>query len=99
MSFKVDDTIVSLYHCITMNWVTTNIRLSEEVYMELKREAFERKKSIGAIVRERITKKRSVPSKNTKKFMRDLEKLAEENSRQNPGIRFSQKLIEMRYEQ
>lgn len=32
-------------------------------------------------------------------FMKNLEKLAEENARQNPGISFSEKLIDMRYEQ
>jgi predicted CopG family antitoxin len=82
-----------------MNWVTTNIRIPEDLYSELKTEAFEKKKSFGAIVREKLTKKKYSVSNNTKKLMKRLEKLARENDKQNPGISFSKKLIEMRYEQ
>lgn len=82
-----------------MNWITTNIRLPEDVYMELKLEAARLRKSIAQIVRERITRKKVEKKRNVEKMMRDLEKLAAENAGQNPGISFSDKLIEMRYEQ
>lgn len=82
-----------------MNWITTNIRFPEDVYMELKMEAARLRKSIAEVVRERVAKRSASNKKNVKKLLRDLEKLAAENARQNPGISFSEKLIEMRYEQ
>lgn len=62
-------------------------------------EAARLRKSIAAVVRERVAGKKVEKKKNVNKIMRDLEKLAAENARQNPGISFSEKLIEMRYEQ
>ena len=82
-----------------MNWVTTNIRFPEDVYMELKMEAVNRRKSIAAIIRERIEIKDRSENINTAKMLKRLDRLARENDRQNPGISFSEKLIEMRYEQ
>lgn len=82
-----------------MNWVTTNIRLPEDTYMELKIEAAKRRKSIAAIIRERINRKNKSSIPNTEKMMRRLNRLARENDKQNPGLSFSKKLIEMRYEQ
>lgn len=82
-----------------MNWITTNIRIPEDVYMELKMEAVNRRKSIAAIIRERIEIKDRSENINTAKMLKRLDRLARENDRQNPGISFSEKLIEMRYEQ
>lgn len=82
-----------------MNWVTTNIRFPEGLYMELKAEAAKRRMSLAALIRQRLTDKKKRSSEEVARFMRKLDKLAEENSRQNPGISFSDKLIEMRYEQ
>ena len=64
-----------------MNFVTTNIRLPEDVYMDLKIEAAERRKSIAAIIRERIMKKNRAGNADTGKVMEKLEKLASENSK------------------
>ena len=86
-----------------MKWVTTNIRFPEDMYLELKHEAARHRKSLAAVVRERVTQKTAKDShqkeKNVEKFMKKLDKLAKENDKQNPGISFSEKLIEMRYEQ
>ena len=82
-----------------MNWITTNIRFPEDQYMELKLEAARLRKSIAQIVRERVARKKTSKKKNVKKLLKEMEKLAAENARQNPGISFSEKLIEMRYEQ
>jgi len=82
-----------------MNFITTNIRLPEDLYMELKTEAARKRKSLAAVVRERIENKNSYGKTNTEIFMKKLEKLARENDRENRGISFSQKLIEMRNEQ
>ena len=82
-----------------MNWITTNIRFPEDMYMELKIEAARRRMSVAAVIRQRlIDKKKRSPAEVTR-IMRGIKKLADENARQNPGISFSKKLIEMRYEQ
>lgn len=41
------------------NFVTTNIRISEEDYLRLKEEAARKRKSLSAIIRERISDKKS----------------------------------------
>ncbi len=68
--------------------------------MDLKMEAAKKRTSVADIVRKKIEKKNKKKKKvNVEKFMKELEELARENDRQNPGISFSEKLIEMRYEQ
>lgn len=37
-----------------MNYITTNIRIPEEDYNRLKMEAFEKRKSFSAVIREKI---------------------------------------------
>lgn len=40
------------------NFVVTNIRLPEEDYLRLKEEAAKKRKSLSAVIRDKITKKR-----------------------------------------
>lgn len=40
------------------NFVVTNIRLPEEDYLRLKEEALKKRKSLSAVIRDKITKKR-----------------------------------------
>ena len=84
-----------------MKWITTNIRFPEDMYMELKLEAAKNRKSVAQVVREKVAKKKKSVNKkkDIENFMKELHKLAEENTKQNPDISFSEKLIEMRYEQ
>ncbi len=82
-----------------MNWITTNIRLPEDIYMEFKMQAARERKSIAEIMREKLVPKKEIKKVNVKKMLKKLEKLAEENRRQNPGLNFTKALIEMRYEQ
>lgn len=86
-----------------MNWVTTNIRFPEDRYMELKMMAAQSRKSIAELVRngvEMIIKKKNSPKRpNVAKLLKELNKLAKENARQNPGLDLTKALIEMRYEQ
>lgn len=82
-----------------MNWVTTNIRFPEDLYMELRMEAARRRKSVASIVREKLAKKKPKTKKNVKKLMKKLDKLSIEIARQNPGLNLTQALIDMRYEQ
>ena len=46
-----------------MNWITTNIRFPEEEYMELKMEAAKKRKSVAAIIRERVLPKKKYKNK------------------------------------
>lgn len=80
-----------------MNWITTNIRFPEDLYMELKMEAARRRKSVAALVREKVAKK-GVKT-NVKYMMRKAKRLAKENAKYMKGINLTKALIEMRYEQ
>ncbi len=82
-----------------MNWVTTNIRFPEDLYMALKAEAARQRMSLAAVIRKRLTDTKKRTPAQVARIMRGIKKLAAENARQNPGISFSEKLIEMRYEQ
>ncbi len=84
-----------------MNWITTNIRFPEDRYIELKMEAVRKRKSVAALIREKVFSegKKSSQSRSAEKLLKELDKLAKKNAKQNPGISFSKKLIEMRYEQ
>lgn len=82
-----------------MNWITTNIRFPEDLYMTLKAEAARRRVSLASVIRQRLADTKKRTPAEVARIMRQVDKLAEENSRQNPGISFSDKLIEMRYEQ
>ena len=83
-----------------MNWITTNIRLPEDLYMDLKMEAARKRKSVAEIVRNKIAKKKILPKKRSiEKQIQELNKFAEKIAKQNPGLDLTKALIEMRYEQ
>ncbi len=82
-----------------MKWIATNIRFPEDMYMELKFEAARRRKSVAAVVREKVEKKKVIKKIDVEAKMRELDKLARETARQNPGLNLTKALIEMRYEQ
>ncbi|OGH36950.1 MAG: hypothetical protein A2905_01035 [Candidatus Levybacteria bacterium RIFCSPLOWO2_01_FULL_36_10] len=52
------------------NYVTTNIRISEEDYLRLKQEAAKKRKSLSAIIREKVSEKK--PSCNYAKMLLTL---------------------------
>ncbi|MEK7616823.1 MAG: hypothetical protein AAB414_02125 [Patescibacteria group bacterium] len=70
-----------------MNWIATNIRFPEDQYNKLKLKAAKERKSLAKIVREatsRIIIEEQKPKKrikNVEKFMKELEKLAQANSK------------------
>lgn len=82
-----------------MNYVTTNIRISEEDYLRLKNEAAKSRKSLSAVVREKIGSKKKTGSKaSVSKVMKDIDKLAEEISKYVPkGFDSVKALREIRY--
>ena len=79
-----------------MNWVTTNIRLPEELYMELKMSAAKERKSVAAVIREKLTGKSSASEQH---LLKRLQQVAGKIAKENKGINFTQGLISMRYEQ
>lgn len=80
------------------NYITTNIRLPEEDYLRLKEEAFKKRKSLSAIVREKLKIKKEKRSEaEVKKFMKDLDKLAKENAKYTKGFDSVKALREIRY--
>lgn len=80
-----------------MNWITTNIRLPEDVYMELKMTAARERTSMNKLVQERLGVKVKPDSRG--EFWKRLDRFAKKMAKKNPGMSLSQKLIEMRYEQ
>jgi len=80
-----------------VNYVTTNIRISEEDYLRLKAEAAKERKSLSAVIRGKLkvkdTKKLSV-----EQLKRRIEKHARENAKYHVDGVDSVKIIrEMRY--
>lgn len=63
-----------------MNYITTNIRISEEDYLRLKAEAADKRKSLSAIVRERIAGKQT-KQKTPQQIMSEIRKHAKENAK------------------
>ena len=82
-----------------MNYITTNIRLPENLYMQLKIEAAHQRKSVGAVVREKLTGKQDVKRENRMSLLEELERVSKKIGGKSKGISLSQELINMRYEQ
>lgn len=81
-----------------MNWITTNIRFSEEDYMRLKIEAAQRRKSVAAIVREKVKSNEPKINKGND-VLKELDLFAKRNAKILKGINFTEALREMRYSQ
>lgn len=86
-----------------MNWITTNIRFPEDVYMELKMEALKRRESIAGIVRKAVEKiiykEKQENKKRGEKLLKEIDRIAKRNAKVLKGISLSDELIKMRYEQ
>lgn len=59
-----------------MNYVTTNIRLPEENYLKLKEEAARKRKSLAAVVREKLGVKKVRSASEVEEFMKELNETA-----------------------
>ena len=91
-------TLIQLYNFI-MNWITTNIRLPEDVYMDLKMAAARQRKSVAAVVRQRLGVKKDITRKEDLWDRLDKDKFSLKMTKTNFGISLTKKLVEMRYEQ
>lgn len=67
-----------------MNYVTTNIRLPEEDYLQLKEEAFRKRESLAALIRKKISSGRRV--KASEKLILRIKRHAKENAKYLKGV-------------
>lgn len=82
-----------------MNYITTNIRLPEEDYLKLKIEAAKKRKSLAAVIREKVGVEDKTFSKSkVEKFMRELDQIAESNTKKLKGWDSLKALREIRDE-
>lgn len=91
--------MIQLYNCIIVNYVTTNIRLTEEQYLNLKAEAAKQRKSLSAVIRARLPsgKKKGRNKTEVEKIMQELDKLAKRNAEYTRGFDSVKALREIRY--
>lgn len=76
-----------------------NISLPEEDYRQFKAEADRKRKNVRSVIEEKlITKKRKYTEAEVEKMMKELDKVAEENSKYTPkGFDSVKALREIRY--
>jgi hypothetical protein len=79
------------------NYVTTNIRLPEEDYLRLKEEAAKSRKSLSAIIREKIGVK-SIVKKSPNEIIKTIRTHARESEQNLKDIDIVEILREMRYQ-
>lgn len=68
-----------------MNYVTTNIRILEEDYLRLKNEAAKKRKSLSAVIRERVATKKP-RQKPSKRLIEELREMAKNNAKYFRGL-------------
>lgn len=66
-------------------YVTTNIRIEEKDYLRLKEEAFRKRKSLSAIIRGKLTKKK-IKSKPAQEVINRIRKHVSESNEYLKGI-------------
>lgn len=81
-----------------MNFVTTNIRLPEEEYLKLKAEAAKKRKSLAAVIREKITPHKYLNQAEIEEIMNDLDRIARRNAKKLKGWNSLKALREIRDE-
>mgnify|MGYP001582365864 CR=1 FL=1 len=79
-----------------MNWITTNLRLPEDLYIELKMEAAQERKSVAAIIRNRLFVGRTRLEKD--KLLKRLDSFGKKLAKNHPGLNLSKTVIDTRYE-
>lgn len=78
-----------------MNYVTTNIRISEEDYLRLKAEAAKKRTSLSGIIREKIGKGK-VKKVSPETLMARIRRHAAENAKYLKGVDGTKIIREMR---
>ncbi|MBI3577762.1 hypothetical protein HY086_07030 [Candidatus Gottesmanbacteria bacterium] len=82
-----------------MNYVTTNIRFPEDVYLQLKAEAARKRMSLSAVVRKRVAGDRPVRSRaEVAKMLAEIDKTAVYLGRKLRGFDATAAIRQMREE-
>lgn len=79
------------------NYVTTNIRLAEEDYLRLKEEAYKKRKSFSAVIREKISGKEP-QEESAEEIIKTIRKHAAKNAKLLEDVDIVGILREMRYQ-
>jgi predicted CopG family antitoxin len=79
------------------SYVTTNIRLPEDDYLRLKEEAAKSRKSLSAVIREKIGVKKSI-EKSPEEIIERIRAHAADNSNNLTSVNIVETLREMRYQ-
>ncbi len=80
------------------SFITTNIRLPEEDYLRLKSEALQKRKSLSAIIREKISNETTLRSPNeVEKILRKLDLQTKRIRNKLKGVDGTQIIREIRY--
>lgn len=84
-----------------MNWITTNIRFPEDLYMELKMAAARKRTSVASVIRERVNTPQMKYTNDMKRntIGDEFQALRKRITRKTKGMNFSEGIIRMRYEQ
>ena len=80
-----------------MNWITTNLRLPEDIYIELKMKAAKERKSVAAVIREKLSA--STRKRNNSNILTMFKKLGTKIAKDDSTLNLTKTLIEMRSEQ
>jgi len=81
-----------------VNYVTTNIRISEEDYLRLKAEAAQKRRSLSAVIREKIRdKEKGMSRKEAEKLLAETRRIARRNAKYLKGWDSVKALREIRY--
>lgn len=82
-----------------MNWITTNIRLPEDMYMELKMSAARERKSVVAIIREKLGGDKNVINEERRSLVQKMEKFSRKIAQKSPRLNLTQTVIDHRYQE
>lgn len=95
----VDIGVISWYYNIAMKYIPTLIRFEETQYHALKQEASQKRKSLSAVIREKIDEKSqtSKSQEEVEKLMQEIRANAKKNAPYLKGIDGTKIIREMRY--
>lgn len=79
-----------------MHYVTTNIRLPEESYLKLKEEAAKKRKSLAAVIREKLGVNKVRSAAEIEEFMKELNETARILGKKLKGFDSVKAIREMR---
>lgn len=79
-----------------MNYVTTNIRISEEDYLRLKNEAAKKRQSFAALIREKVAPNKK-SQKSADKLIIEMRQLAKKNAKLFKNVDAVKTIREIRY--